>query len=84
MKFLYGVLFWDEIYYPKVAYVFQTPYQFGPLDFYDGDFYKNRKGIIDTKLSKLENMSRHDLKQYFLEEYDKHKNIHNLIVNWDH
>jgi Fanconi-associated nuclease 1 len=22
MKFLYGVLFWDEIYYPKVAYVF--------------------------------------------------------------
>lgn len=26
MRYLYGVLFWDEIYYPKVPYVFQTPY----------------------------------------------------------
>ena len=84
MKFLYGILFWDEIYYPKVPYVFQTANQFGPLDFYDGDFYYHRKDIIDAKLSRLEAMSREDIKAMFLELYEKHKHKHNLLVNWDH
>lgn len=84
MKFLYGVMFWDEIYYSKVPYVFQTPFQFGPLDFEDSDFYHSRKEIIDDKLKKLENMSRGEIKTYFLEEYEKHKHTHNLIINWDH
>ena len=84
MKILYGVLFWEEIYYSKVPYVWQSAYQFGPLDFYDGDFYLARKKVIEDKLEKLENMTRFQIKQYFLAEYEKHKNIHNLIVNWDH
>ena len=53
---------WDEIYYDKVANVFQTPFQFGPLDFYEPDFYKHRKKIIDQKLERLENMSRDEIK----------------------
>ena len=84
MRFLYGVLFWDEIYFSKIPYVFQTPFQFGPLDFYDNDFYMARKDRIDFKLKYLEDMSRSEIKEYFQSEYEKHKHIHNLIVNWDH
>lgn len=43
VKFWYGILFWDEIYYDQVPYIFQTAYQFGPLDFYDPEFYVSRK-----------------------------------------
>lgn len=67
MKFLYGILFWDEIYYSKVPYVFQTAYQFGPLDFHDGDFFMARKEIIEKKLEKLESMERQEIKDYFTE-----------------
>ncbi len=28
-------------------------------------------------------MSRTEIKEYMISEYDKHKNFHNPIVNWD-
>ncbi len=28
-------------------------------------------------------MSRIEVKKYFLSEYEKHKNFHNMLVNWD-
>ena len=43
----FGVLMWNEIFYDKVPYVFQTPYQAVPLDFGTRDFYLQRKTIID-------------------------------------
>lgn len=58
MKYLFGVLFWDEIYNSEVPYVFQTAYQFGPLDFGDASFYRARKEILDKKLKRLEQMDR--------------------------
>ena len=33
MKQFFGVIFWEEIFDDSIPYVFQTPYQFGPLDF---------------------------------------------------
>jgi len=35
----FGLLFWNEIFYDKIPYVFQTPYQAIPLDFGTKDFY---------------------------------------------
>jgi hypothetical protein len=58
VKHLYGIMMWDEIYFPHVKHVFQTPYQFGPLDFYEPDFYKHRKPLIDAKLTHIETMNR--------------------------
>jgi hypothetical protein len=43
---LYNALFWDIIYYDKVKYVFQSPYQTFPLDLFSIDFYENRKKLI--------------------------------------
>lgn len=28
-------------------------------------------------------MERDQIKEYFSSEYEKHKNVHNLLVNWD-
>lgn len=53
MKHMFGVMMWDEIYYDKIPYVFQTPYQLGPLDFKEPEFYFMRKEIIDKKLERL-------------------------------
>ena len=33
MRNYLGIFFWDEIFYDKIPFVFQTPYQFSPLDF---------------------------------------------------
>ena len=42
-----------------------------------------RKEIIEKKLDRIENMDRDEIKEYFSSEYEKHKNVHNLLVNWD-
>ena len=46
----FGLLFWKEIFYDEIPYVFQTPYQAAPLDFGSHDFYLQRKEIIDKRL----------------------------------
>ena len=83
MKHLYGVLMWDEIFYDELPYIFQSPYQFGPLDLNEPEFYKMRKNLIDSKLERIAGMDNLTLKSFFESEYDKHKNLHNPIVNWD-
>jgi|LauGreDrversion4_2_1035121.scaffolds.fasta_scaffold54848_2 hypothetical protein len=50
---IFGLLFWDQIYYDSVPYVFQTPYQAVPLDFGTADFYMQRKEIIDKRLNEI-------------------------------
>lgn len=83
MKHYFGVLMWDEIFYDKVPFVFQTPYQFGPLDMNEPEFYIQRKQQIDSKIESLARMDNKTLKAYFEQEYERHKNKHNPIVNWD-
>lgn len=74
---------WDEIFYDKIDYVFQTPFQFGPLDFNEPEFYTTRKHLIEAKLELISNLAPLRLKSYFEQEYEKHKNVHNPLVNWD-
>ncbi|TNV86135.1 hypothetical protein FGO68_gene15788 [Halteria grandinella] len=83
VKHLYGIMMWDEIYYDRVPHVFQSSFQFGPLDFYEPDFYLHRKDIIDRKLQRLRLMSNQQIKDYFMKEYEKNKGFHNILVNWD-
>lgn len=83
MKHLYGIIMWDEIFYDQLPYIFQSPYQFGPLDLNEPEFYKMRKIIIDNKLDRIRQMDSSELKNFFDTEYEKHKNLHNPIVNWD-
>jgi hypothetical protein len=82
-KTYYGLLFWDQIYHEKVDYVFQTPYQFGPLDFGLREFYQSRKNIFDDRLYEIEHMKPEDLRKEVEDAYDKHLNTHNVLVNWD-
>jgi hypothetical protein len=65
MKHYFGVLMWDEIFYDKVPFVFQTAYQFGPLDMNEPEFYASRKFQIDSKLESLARMDMKSLKAYF-------------------
>lgn len=83
MKQYYGVFFWEEIFYDKIPHVFQTPYQFGPLDFEYSEFYDTRKDIIEAKLEQIAKMNCLELRDYFEAQYDLHKNVHNPLVNWD-
>eukprot|EP00347_Sterkiella_histriomuscorum_P003951 403362310 len=83
MKYMYGIMMWDEIFNDNIPYVFQTPYQFQPLDFDYPEFYYHRKDIIEQKLNRIIGMTRMQIKEYLISEYDKHKNFHNPIVNWD-
>lgn len=39
MKYMYGIMMWDEIFNDNIPYVFQTPFQFQPLDFDYPEFY---------------------------------------------
>ena len=82
-KAYYGLLFWEQIYFEKVDYVYQTPYQFGPLDFGYREFYQSRKSIFDERLKEIERIKPEDLRKELEDSYDKHLNTHNVLVNWD-
>jgi len=47
------------------------------------EFYASRKFQIDSKLDSLARMDMKSLKAYFEQEFERHKNKHNPIVNWD-
>ena len=49
----------------------------------EAEFYEMRKTQIDTKLELIAKMDNLQLKRYFEAEYERHKNVHNPVVNWD-
>jgi Fanconi-associated nuclease 1 len=83
MRHYYGIFFWEEIFYDRIPFVFQTPYQFGPLDFNEPEFYHSRKELLEEKLEKISRLTNMQLKEYFEELYEKYRNVHNPLVNWD-
>lgn len=65
MRYYLGILLWDEIFFDRVPHVFQTPYQFGPLDFEYPEFYESRKDVIEAKLEVIARMDCLKLRDYF-------------------
>ncbi len=49
----------------------------------DAGFYERRKEQIDNKLEMIAKLETAQLKSFFESEYERHKNKHNPIVNWD-
>ena len=47
------------------------------------EFYHKRKTQIDAKLELISKMDNQQLRRYFEAEYERHKNVHNPVVNWD-
>ena len=80
---LYTLLLWEEIFDDKTPLVFQSKYQAFPLDFYEKDFYINRKNIIDTKLEKIKNYKKEQIIKHLELIYDTKKGIKNPCVEWD-
>ena len=80
---LYTLLLWEEIFDDNIPLVFQSKYQAFPLDFYEKDFYINRKNIIDTKLEKIKNYKKEQIIKHLELIYDTKKGIKNPCVEWD-
>ena len=80
---LYTLLLWEEIYDDKTPLVFQSKFQAFPLDFYEKDFYINRKEIINAKLDKIQNYNKEQLIKHLQLIYDIKKGIKNPCVEWD-
>ena len=81
---LFNIFLWDYIYYDKISYVFQSPYQMFPLDFFDKEFYLNRKELIDNWFEKLKNFDEKDLIDYINNIYDNKKNIRTIYIDWNY
>ena len=80
---LFGLLLWNEIFYDKVPYVFQTPYQAMPLDFGTKDFYLQRKNIIDMRLIAISEMDYQLIGRELDTLFETHKNKFNQFISWD-
>ena len=80
---LYVLLLWEEIFDDKTPLVFQSKYQSFPLDFFEKDFYINRKIIIDKKLDKIKNYKKEQLIKHLQLIYDTKKGIRNPYVEWN-
>lgn len=59
---IFGLLFWDVIYYDELPDAFHTKYQGFPLDLHFDEFYLRRKNLIEDKLHLIYNvLSMEDL-----------------------
>ena len=80
---LYTLLLWEEIYYDKIDLVFQCKYQTFPLDFFEKDFYINRKEVIDKKLEKIKKYKKEELIEHIKLIYETKNGIKNPYVEWN-
>ncbi len=55
-----------------------------PLDFFDKEFYLNRKELIDNWFDKLENYDEKNLIDYINDIYDNKKNIKTIYIDWNY
>ncbi len=80
---LYNIYLWDCIYYDNLPFVFQSHFQFAPLDFFEKEFYFQRKEIIDKQLNNIENFNINDIYNYISNFFDKKKNIKSPFIDWN-
>ena len=73
---------WDIIYYDKINYVFQSPFQSYPLDFFTPDFHKNRQSSIEERLDKLKDYKKEDIKREIRSIFENKSNIVTPFLNW--
>ena len=80
---LYFLLLWEEIYDDEVPLVFQSKYQAFPLDFFEKDFYINRKSKLDNKLEKIQKYKKDQLINHIKTTYETKNGFKNPCVEWN-
>ena len=80
---IYVLLFWDEIFNDDIPQVFQSKYQSCPLDFFEKDFYLNRKNILDKKLDIINQYTKEDLINHIKYKYEEKNGIKNPCILWE-
>lgn len=76
---LFGLFFWDII-YTNIPFVFQSKFQTGPLDFRTDAFYEQRKEAIDNRLKEI----KEKINEEVLEKvWNENNGIQNACVRWD-
>lgn len=76
---LFGLFFWDII-YTNIPFVFQSKFQQAPLDFRTAAFYDQRKEKIDKKLFEIQSKINEELLE---KVWDENFGIQNACIRWD-
>ena len=53
------------------------------MDFFEKEFYFQRKEIIDQQLNNIENFNVNDIYNYISNFFDKKKNIKSPFIDWN-
>ena len=80
---IYFLLLWVEIYDDEIPLVFQSKYQAFPLDFFEKDFYINRKSKLDKKLDKIKSYKKEQLVNHIKITYETKNGIKNPCIEWN-
>ena len=80
---IYFLLLWEEIYDDEIPLVFQSKYQAFPLDFFEKDFYINRKSKLDKKLDKIKSYKKEQLINHIKITYETKNGIKNPCIEWN-
>ena len=80
---LYCLLFWEEIFDGEIPLVFQSKYQAFPLDFFEKDFYLNRKTKLDKRIEKINNYKKEEFIEQITSIYESKNGIKNPCIKWN-
>ena len=67
----------------EIPLVFQSKYQVFPLDFFEKDFYINRKSKLDKKLDKIKSYKKEQLINHIKITYETKNGIKNPCIEWN-
>ncbi|PNT76430.1 fanconi-associated nuclease 1 homolog isoform X6 [Brachypodium distachyon] len=76
---IFGLLMWDVI-FSEVCDVFQSKFQTAPLDLETDDFYKSRKGLIESQLKRIQDGLAEEM---LITSWELHQGTSCRGINWD-
>ena len=80
---IYFLFLWEEIFDNEIPLVFQSKYQAYPLDFFEKDFYLNRKVKLDKKLEIIKSYKKEELINHLKNTYETKKGTKNPFLDWN-
>lgn len=80
--FMFGLLFWDEIYKLDVPDAFISTHQTQPLDLFGYDFYKNRKKPLEEKFQLMQSWTEEQSKEYFTAKFQETLGVNSILPSF--
>lgn len=82
LRFLFALLLWECALFSSVPDVFQSAFQYRPMDLHTEAFYVSRKDAIDKRVEQVGSMSGAELEEEVRTLYERYEGTNAVGCHW--